>query len=405
MRSHPLSLALGSAISLLALSAPLWAPWLTSLPYSVAGVLCLLLSAPLSLLALYLVPATPTGSHQPQQPQRELPADLLDQLIASLAAVPTLSRIVQRNLREVSEETETQVLQAIDRLNGIHATGLKLREKIAQGADCAATLSVQAQAHLERNQQMAATLNTFEQERRESLDADNQRMRELYKEVQATGPLIALISDIAKQTNLLALNAAIEAARAGEYGRGFAVVAAEVRNLSTRTGEAAYSIASTVDLLASRFENESAAATQRQDDFMARSGLDQVREELTSMAGDMTNAAASLTQMVGDAECLNQAVNLDLQQVLGCLQFQDPLRQRLEQSNELLDSCGEVMHAYADALNQPDMGDGAPPLPTLDARLQQHLNGYVTQAQYRGHLEETGQAVAINDDGRRIELF
>jgi len=67
-------------------------------------------------------------------------------------------------------------------------------------------------------------------------------MDEIDKEVNAINDAITVIDQIAFQTNILSLNAAVEAATAGEAGKGFAVVAQEVRNLASRSAEAANEI-------------------------------------------------------------------------------------------------------------------------------------------------------------------
>ena len=72
-------------------------------------------------------------------------------------------------------------------------------------------------------------------------------MQEIENASTTINEAVTVIENIAFQTNILSLNAAVEAATAGEAGRGFAVVAAEVRNLASRSAEAARTIKSLVD--------------------------------------------------------------------------------------------------------------------------------------------------------------
>ncbi|MEA3354367.1 MAG: methyl-accepting chemotaxis protein [Campylobacterota bacterium] len=72
-------------------------------------------------------------------------------------------------------------------------------------------------------------------------------MDNINNEVTSINEAISVIDQIAFQTNILSLNAAVEAATAGEAGKGFAVVAQEVRNLASRSAEAANEIKTLVE--------------------------------------------------------------------------------------------------------------------------------------------------------------
>ena len=131
----------------------------------------------------------------------------------------------------------------------------------------------------------------------------NVSMDEINEQVQAINEAITVIDQIAFQTNILSLNAAVEAATAGEAGKGFAVVAAEVRNLASRSAEAAKEIKGLV-------ENATAKANLGKNiaDNMI-DGYKNLNENISQTIGLISNIEeASKEQLLG-IEQINDAVS------------------------------------------------------------------------------------------------
>jgi len=133
-------------------------------------------------------------------------------------------------------------------------------------------------------------------------------MDEINVEVTAINDAISVIDQISFQTNILSLNAAVEAATAGEAGKGFAVVAQEVRNLASRSSEAANEIKTLVEHATNKANSGKSIADEMIHGYTS---LNESISNTLNLIQDVENA--SKEQFAGIEQINGAIAELDIQ--------------------------------------------------------------------------------------------
>ncbi|HGT5183450.1 TPA: methyl-accepting chemotaxis protein IV [Escherichia coli] len=259
-------------------------------------------------------------------------------IFASLKTMQQALRGTVSDVRKGSQEMHIGIAEIVAGNNDLSSRTEQQAASLAQTAasmeQLTATVGQNADADNARQaSELAKNAATTAQAGGVQVSTMTHTMQEIATSSQKIGDIISVIDGIAFQTNILALNAAVEAARAGEQGRGFAVVAGEVRNLASRSAQAAKEIKGLIEESVNRVQQGSklvnnAAATMidivssvtRVNDIMGeiasaseeqQRGIEQVAQAVSQM-DQVTQQNASLVEeaAVATEQLANQADHL-----------------------------------------------------------------------------------------------
>lgn len=302
-----------------------------------------------------------------------------------------LDGAITEQLQVVIDDTESSAMSLIQQVRKLNDTAATLLGYLGHSGHSARNL----EQEIEGSVASIVKINAFVHGLPDMIRHDMEIIQgAAIKEIDGLGGFIQIIKEISKQTNLLALNASIEAARAGDAGRGFSVVADEVRKLSVRSAEAATLIESGLKGAQQTMFNGLRLSPIEAQVSEAGAIVDSI-QRLQENYDDIRQYYRTLFSVVTEH---NTNLAVEITEVLGQIQSQDVIRQRIERAATASALRNDVFGRLPQRL-----GEAGADLAELPVQMLAVLDEYL--ANEERHAPSPAGAAGQTDGLPKFELF